>query len=85
MLPDNCVQPIAGGSKQGGAVHCLVLFFRHMGQVRVSQPADARVGVVVDNAVEGAVQSIADVVVKHLVAAVVLAHSGAINVEQKTC
>ena len=82
VLPDNCVQPITGGSKQGGPVQRLVLFFRHMGQMRVSQPADAGVGMVVDNAVQGAVQSVTDVVVKHLVAAVVFADSGTIDVEQ---
>ena len=54
-----------------------------MGKARVSQPADARVGMVIDNAVEGAVDAVTDVVVKHLVTAGVLAHSGAIDVEQQ--
>lgn len=82
VLSDDSVKTITGRSKQGRPVHCLVFFFRHMGQMRVSQPADARVGMVIDNAVEGAVQSITNVVVKHFVASCVFAHSGAVYVEQ---
>ena len=60
--------------------HCLVLFLRHVGEARVTQPADARVGMVVHNAVEGAVDAVTDVEVHDLVAAGVLAHSGSIDV-----
>ena len=63
--------------------HCFVLFFRNMGQAGVSQPADARVSMIIENAVQGAVETITDVVVHCLVAAGVLPHSGPINVQQQ--
>jgi len=62
----------------------LVFFFRDMRQARVPQPADARVSMVIDDAVEGAVDAITDIVVHDLVAAVVLAYSCPIDVQQQT-
>lgn len=58
-----------------------VFFIRHVGQARVSQPCDARVSMVIDYAVEGAVDAITDVVVHDFVAAAVLAHACPIDVE----
>jgi len=58
-----------------------VFFIRHMWQARVSQPCDARVGMVIDYAVEGSVDAVTDVVVHDLVAAAVLAHASPVDVE----
>jgi len=52
-----------------------------MGQARVSQPCDARVSMVIDYAVEGAVDAITDIVVHDLVATAVLAHASPVDVE----
>ena len=64
-------------------VDSLLFFFSNVGQPWVTQPADAGVGMVIHNAVEGSVDAIADIVVKHLVAAGVLAHSGAVDVQHQ--
>ena len=61
----------------------LVFFFRDGWQARVSQPADARVCMVIDNAVEGAIDAVTDIVIKHLVAAAVLPHSCSIDVQHQ--
>ena len=58
-----------------------VFFIRHMGQARISQPCDARVSMVIDYAVEGAIDAVTDVVVHDLVATAVLAHASPVDVE----
>ena len=63
----------------------LVLFFRDGRQARVPQPADGRVCMVIHNAVEGAVDAVTDIIVKHLVAAGILPHPGAIYVQHQAC
>ena len=52
-----------------------------MWQARVSQPCDARVGMVIDYAVEGSVDAVTNIVIHDLVAAAVLAHANPVEVE----
>ena len=64
--------------------HALILFLRDTGQARVSKPADARISVIIDDAVEGAIDAIANIIVHDFVAAGILAHTRPIDVQQQT-
>lgn len=62
-------------------IDCPVFFIRHMGQARVSQPCDARISMVIDYAVEGAIDAVTDIVIHDPVAAAVLSHPSPVDVE----
>ena len=64
-------------------VHSALPLLRNCRQPRVAHPADAGVGVVVHNAVEGAIDAIGQPVVHQTVTAHVLAHAVAIDVEEQ--
>ena len=64
-------------------VHGALLLLCDCGQPRVAYPADAGVGVVIHDAVEGAVDAVGQPVIHQTITAHVLAHAVAIDVEKQ--